>query len=163
MKKKQELKLKCLSYLFIAIVLASMIIYQTLNYATKPKYNEQGDKIVDQTLQMKITGIIYSTIYSIVVILFGNLYKNLAYKKTDDENYRYQKQHTDQLIKRLFQFNFFNFYFPMLWVAFDERNNRRYSDLFNLMLVQMAVKQISFNVIEYFQPVLTSKKKLENL
>ena len=98
---------------------------------------------------MKIQGFVYTTVYSIIVILFGTLYKDLAYKYTEDENYRYQKQHSDAIIKRLFRFNFFNFYFPMLWVAFDGRNNRRYSDLFNMMAVQMGVKQIVSNVIEY--------------
>ena len=112
---------------------------------------------------MRLTGIAYTTIYSIVVILFGNFYKILAARRTDEENHRYQKQHTDELIRRLFQFNFINFYFPMLWVAFDARNNRRYTDLFNLMLVQMAVKQVSFNVIEYFQPIMKAKSKLDEL
>lgn len=31
------------------------------------------------------------------------------------------------------------------------------------MLVQMAVKQVSANVIEYFQPILLSKKNLDEL
>lgn len=149
MKKKQNFKMAGLSYLFIAIVLASMIVYQILNQLTKPQYNEKGEKIKEQTILMKIQGFIYTTVYSIIVILFGTLYKDLAYKYTEDENYRYQKQHSDAIIKRLFRFNFFNFYFPMLWVAFDGRNNRRYSDLFNMMAVQMGVKQIVSNVIEY--------------
>jgi len=48
----------------------------------------------------------------------------------------------------------------MIWVAFDPRNKKNYHDLFNLMLTQMAVKQISANLIEYLQPLLLSRKKL---
>jgi hypothetical protein len=51
----------------------------------------------------------------------------------------------------------------MLWVAFDGRNKRNYHDLFNLMLVQMAVKQVSANVVEYFVPIFLAKGKLEAL
>lgn len=114
-------------------------------------------------MQMKIAGTIYTTVYSVIVVIFGSLYKILAVRQTEDENHRYWKQYTDALSSRLFQFNVLNFYFPMLWVAFDARNKRNYHDLFNLMLVQMAVKQVSANVVEYVQPIIMAKRKLDEL
>ena len=75
-----------------------------------------------------------------VVIIFGTLYKNFANLQTDDENHRYQKNHDDALIFRLFLFNFFNFYLPLLFVAFDTRNPGNYDDLFQLLFSQMVYK-----------------------
>ena len=75
-----------------------------------------------------------------VVIIFGTLYKTLANIQTNDENYRYQKNHDDALIFRLFLFNSVNFYLPLLFVAFDYRNPGNYDDLFQLLFSQMAYK-----------------------
>ena len=47
-------------------------------------------------------------------------------------------------------------------MAFDKRNPRNYDDLFQLLLSQLAYKQIGMNVMEYLVPVLTTKKKLED-
>lgn len=80
MKKRKEFSYRALSRLLQLIVLASMVVYQALNQSTKPVYNLKGEKIKEQTMQMKITGSALSTIYSIVVILFGSLYKILAYR-----------------------------------------------------------------------------------
>ena len=74
------------------------------------------------------------------ILFFGTAYKFLAVKQTEAENWRYQKQYTNKLIDRLFQFNLFNFYFPMMYVGFDQRNEKRLIDVFNLMLTQMAFK-----------------------
>lgn len=49
----------------------------------------------------------------------------------------------------------------MLFVAFDYTNSRNYIDLANLMFVQMAVKQVSANIIEYLMPIAQSKWKLD--
>lgn len=113
-----------------------------------------------QTLKMKIMGGMITSAYSAIVIALGISYKMLAAKQTEEENHRYWKQHTDKLINRLFLFNFFNFYFPMLWVGFDYRNKRNYFDLFMLMTTQMAFKQIGMNLMEYFMPILLIRPKL---
>ena len=45
----------------------------------------------------------------------------------------------------------------MLLVAFY---TRRYDDLFMMMATQMGFKQISMNLVEWFLPLLTTRKKL---
>ena len=55
----------------------------------------------------------------------------------------------------------FNFYFPMIFVGFDVRNPTRLRDVFNLMLTQMAIKQIASNLVEYIQPMALTMKKLD--
>ena len=49
----------------------------------------------------------------------------------------------------------------MMWVASDPRNELRFIDLFNLMLAQMGYKQLSSNLIEYFQPIILTKYKID--
>lgn len=103
MKKKKECTYTFLSYLFLIIVFSSMAIYQTLIFTTKPKIDAEGKPIPGtQTMQMKILGTIYTTVYSVIVVLFGSLYKILAVRQTEDENHRYWKQYTDALSSRLF-------------------------------------------------------------
>ena len=75
-------------------------------------------------------GNIYTFVYSVVVIIFGTLYKKIAEKQTDAENHRYQRNYDDAYIQRLFLFNGFNFYLPLILVAFDTRNDHNYDDLF---------------------------------
>ena len=112
-----------------------MAIYQYRIALTKPKYDAAGNEVVKQTPEMKFEGTVITTIYSVVVVILGNIYKTLAVVQTEAENWRYQKQYTDILVNRLFQFSIFNFYFPMIYVAFDANNTRNYVDLFNMMLV----------------------------
>lgn len=151
------------AYFFLAIVMFAMGFYQNIVISTKGEIDEAGDIVVPPTDQDKRNGSLYSFIYSIVVIVFGTAYKQLAYKQTDDENYQYQKEHDDALINRLFLFNGLNYYFPLLYVAFDERNPRNYDDLFQLLLAQLAYKQTGLNVMEYIKPIITTKKKLTDL
>jgi hypothetical protein len=37
-------------------------------------------------------------------------------------------------------FNSLNFYFPLMYIAFDPRNNENYDELFQLLLTQLAIK-----------------------
>ena len=83
---------------------------------------------------MQINGMIISVVYSVIIILFGSLYKLLAQRQTEAENWRFQTKHTNKLISRLFQFNFFNFYLPMIIVSFDSHSGKNFVDLFYLML-----------------------------
>jgi hypothetical protein len=111
-----------------------MLIYQTIILGTKGKKDEDGNTIEEQTTFQLIEGTIITLIYSAIVMLFGMAYKTIAYRQTDDENHQYQKNFDDALINRLFIFNSLNFYVPMLYVAFDPRNNAKFDDLFSLLL-----------------------------
>lgn len=90
------------------------------------------------------------------MIVFGQLYKKLAIRQTTKENHRYQKAYDDALITRLFQFNFFNFYMPMLIVAFYSQN---YDNLFMMLFTKMSAKQIGMNIVEYILPILKVRSK----
>ena len=125
---------KILSYLFLGIVVFAMVFYQNIIITTKGTMDDMGNILVPPTETDSMLGNIYTFIYSLVVIIFGTLYKKIAEKQTNDENHRYQKNYDDAYIKRLFLFNGLNFYLPLILVAFDTRNARNYDDLFSLLL-----------------------------
>ena len=139
-QQKSKYTYSALSYLFLGIVVYAMVFYQNIIITTKGTLDEQGNVIVPPSEVDSLMGNIYTTVYSLVVIIFGTLYKKIAEKQTDEENHRYQKNYDDAFIKRLFLFNGLNFYLPLILVAFDTRNARNYDDLFELLLSQMAYK-----------------------
>ena len=48
----------------------------------------------------------------------------------------------------------------MIFIGFDIRNGERGKDLFNNLLTQLVGKQIALNLVEYYMPIIMSKKKL---
>ena len=108
-------------------------------------------------------GLYITAAYSCLVTVFGILYKWLSRNWTDAENHRYQRHHDDALITRLFVVNFLNFYLPAITIALDTTNPSSYMDIFQLLLTQLAVKQISLNLLEYFSPIIKTKWQLMKL
>jgi hypothetical protein len=66
-----------------------MLIYQTVILNTKGTMDDNGDIVEEPTQTDIYSGYLYTLIYSVVVIIFGEGYKMLAYKQTEDENHRY--------------------------------------------------------------------------
>jgi hypothetical protein len=130
----RKMMLRIGSYIALLLVLAAMIIYQYIIFDTKGKRDEEGNIIEPPTSLDTIKGQVYSVVYSIVIILFGEIYKVFANLQTNDENHRYKQSYEDSLITRVFLFNGLNFYFPLMYIAFDPRNNTNYDELFMLLL-----------------------------
>ena len=131
-------------YLLLGLVIASMSVYNWLIHHTRIPKDEKGNEIGnlsdEEKISLKNQGIVINTIYSIAILVFGTLYNIIALQETEAENWRYQIQYNNRLVDKLFRFNLFNFYFPMIFVGFDTRNPNRLRDVFNLMLTQMAFK-----------------------
>jgi hypothetical protein len=70
------------------------------------------------TTKEKMYGYLCTTVYSVVVILFGTIYKKLSLYQTEKDNHQYQRSWDDAYINRLFTVNFINFYLPYFLVAF---------------------------------------------
>ena len=151
--------------LLLLLIITAIIVYRILIEDAKIPVDAEGketDALSDEEKQRRTwIQFLINTVYSVLILIFGLLYKMLAVKQTEAENWRYNMQYTNQLVDRLFRFNLFNFYFPMILVGFDQRNSQRLFDVFNIMLAQMAFKQISVNLLEYFKPLVLWKKSLE--
>lgn len=140
------------SFLCLLIVIAVMIAYQGVIRESK----KEGQKYYGW-------GLYITAAYSCLVVVFGILYKWLSINHTDAENHRYQRHHDDALITRLFIVNFLNFYLPAITIALDTSNTNSYMDIFQLLLTQLAVKQLSLNLLEYILPILKTKWQLMKL
>ena len=112
-----------------------MIVYRQLVYKYSPETDSHGAITQSLTQELIVMNIVIRVVYAVAIIVFGVVYKSLALKQTNAENWRYEKQHSDELINRLFKFNIFNFYLPMIIVAFDPINSRNIVDLFYLMFI----------------------------
>ena len=70
--------LKVGSFFALATVFAAMMFYQTIIFNTKGKRDEEGNIVEPPTTRDHILAQVYSVVYSIVVILFGEIYKRFA-------------------------------------------------------------------------------------
>jgi hypothetical protein len=55
-----------------------MVFYQNIIITTKGKMDSMGNIIEPPTETQQYMGTLYTTVYSVVVIIFGTLYKKLA-------------------------------------------------------------------------------------
>ena len=113
-----------------------MTVYQLIS----AKSTDEEGNIIEYTLQQKIINKIVSTLYSLMIIVYGEVYSKFSRLKTDSENHRYQKDYEDAYILRVFLFNGLNYYLPLMFIAFDPRNPNSHGDLFVLLLTQLAGK-----------------------
>ena len=70
--------LKFGSFFALATVFAAMIFYQTIIFNTKGKRDAEGNIIEPPTSKDHMMAQVYSVVYSVVVILFGEIYKRFA-------------------------------------------------------------------------------------
>ena len=66
------------SYFALLAVLAAMTFYQYIIFDTKGKRDADGNIIEPPTAHDKFMGQVYSVVYSIVIIIFGEIYKLFA-------------------------------------------------------------------------------------
>lgn len=69
--------------------------------------------------------------YQMLITEFANTYMKLAKKITYNENHQYQKNYDDSFIVKIFLFNFFNYYTPMISIAFIDG---KYEPIFVMLL-----------------------------
>ena len=80
---------------------------------------------------------------------------------TKDENSQYQTSFESNLSFRYFIFNFFVYFIPLFWTAFDQSNDVRYSALATLVFTQMVFKQTVANIMEVALPYFLIKPELD--
>ena len=73
--------------MFFLLVVGSMVAYQTLSRKTKATTLEDG--VVEPAEYSQVVGYVITAVYSVLVIIFGGMYKILARKLTVAENHRY--------------------------------------------------------------------------
>jgi len=112
-----------------------------------------------------------SLVNAAVISIFNIYWRKIALLLTTWENYRLEKDFRDQLVMRMFGFQFINCYFSLFYVAFIKRYGVRYSDtiydkcepdacmeeleglIFFILLYNLVVGA----AIEFLMPILNQK------
>jgi len=87
-----------------------------------------------------------STVSTIILITFGEIYKRVAWAVATYENHRYQSAFEDSLAFKIYFFQFFNCYASCFMIAFYYKD---FAWLTSNMITILAFKQLGMNVLEY--------------
>jgi hypothetical protein len=102
-------------------------------------------------------------VYSFLLVVIAMVFDIIVANWTNDENHRYNAEHEDSIVNRMFIFNLVVFYLPLGWLVFDVSNPFRYRQLADAMLSQMLFKQTAYNLQEYYTPILVTKPGLDKI
>jgi hypothetical protein len=102
----------------IILVVVTMTLYGRLKglFGAKKDANGNVTRLAGPYDWFIVQGMTF--FYQMVIIKMGATYKGLATTITYNENHQYQKNYDDSFIVKVFLFNFFNFYTPMISIAF---------------------------------------------
>lgn len=89
-----------------------------------------------------------SVVSSLVILLANHLYQAMAQKMVNEENIKEKAHHETRLATLLYKFSFVNSYTYFFLIAFWERSIGK---LAYQLFTFLCIKQIAFNIIEYFQ------------
>ena len=91
------------------------------------------------------------------IVLYGSIYRKIAFYAVNRENHRFEQEHENSLIMKLYVFEFVNSYFGLMYYSFFK--NQFFNVTLNLISIQ-AFKQVAMNVIEFFQGKFFTQKKI---
>lgn len=106
---------------------------------------------------------VLTVVYSVILVLIDYAFRAFAISMTEGENCQYQTSFDSRLSFRFFVFNFFVYFLPLFWSAFDTRNPDRYYALTYLVFTTMVIKQIAINLMEKYLPVFLIKPALDKI
>ena len=98
--------------------------------------------------------------YQMLITEFANTYMKLSKKITYNENHQYQKNYDDSFIVKMFLFNFFNYYTPMISIAFIDG---KYEPIFVMLLANQGISQNWATIKTYINPIIDMKPKMDKL
>ena len=138
-----------ISILFMTLVISGQVALQYVNWTVAQKYI---DSEVPSAYKYA-PGIINS----VLIIVFGAIYKSLSKWLVDNENHRYISGYENSMINKTYMFQFVNVYIGN-YVAICYNQNFKTLTL-NLFTV-MVFKQLLVNLIEYCSEKYKVGKKL---
>ncbi|XP_043577437.1 anoctamin-8 isoform X3 [Chiloscyllium plagiosum] len=97
---------------------------------------------------------------AVVITIFDDVYKKIAYWLNDMENYRLQSAYEKHLIIKLVLFQFVNSYLSLFYIGFYLKDMERLKEMLAALLI---TRQIILNVKEVLQPLFYEKYKQGHL
>jgi len=101
-----------------------------------------------------------TTVQAIMIIIFGKLYQKIVFWLVNGENHRFDGEHENSLISKMYLFDFINSYFTSLYYAFYVN---RFSLISQNLITILAAKQIGMNLIEWAQDKILVGRKLKKI
>jgi hypothetical protein len=151
--------LEIVSWLLIALVVLSIPYYNKLNDTVKLVRDANFNVIREQTPEMLALQYIYNAIYSILLIAIQVVYRKVAIRQVDGQNFQYQIRYENALNERLFLVSSFAYYIPLLFIAFDPENDYSFTILWQMLAIQMVFKQFVTAMKELLFPIFMVKFK----
>ncbi|XP_064848435.1 anoctamin-8-like isoform X1 [Oncorhynchus masou masou] len=104
-----------------------------------------------------ITRFIPKILLAIVVTVCGEVYRKIAHWLNDMENYRLQSAYENNLIIKMFFFEFINSYLSLFYIGFYLKDMERLKEMLATLLI---FRQFLQNIKEVLQPYLYEHHKL---
>ena len=101
-----------------------------------------------------------AVINSILIILFGKIYKWLTYKLVVAENHRYESDFENSIANKTYMFQFINTYISNFVVICYNQN---FASLSTNLLIVMIFKQVFINTLEYLQERIGVGRKIKKV
>lgn len=152
-KKSRMMKKYFVSYpiVFISILLTVLTMLAYYKVENKTLRTFTGDSY----LQVSLT-FLPSIAYSIVVMVYGMVYSQIAVALTNWENHRTETSYESNLTVKLFVFYFANNFVCLFYEAFYNRN---FNNLSSMMISLFTMNAIINKLLEVFAPYLKKRIK----
>ncbi|CAF0977777.1 unnamed protein product [Rotaria sordida] len=141
----------------INIMLVSFVILLIIRFQS---WIDRQLKIGRLPHLMSLTEFLPKILLALVTTIFSDIYKRIARWLTNQENYREQRVHDDQMIAKLFACSCVNSYFSVFYIAFF---THKYIRLSHQLTTIFVMKQFWGNIKEAIIPYIISNTHLSVL
>lgn len=142
------------SLIFMAIVIGTQCVLQYVNYTIG---KEEGEGAKPLPVYIKY---VPAVINSILIIIFGRIYKWLSQKLVVAENHRFEEDFENSIASKTYMFQFVNTYISNFVVIIYNQN---YSALTTNLAIVMLFKQVFINLYEFLSERITIGRKIRKV
>lgn len=150
-----------ISVLFMAVVVMAQVLLQWVKWEVGGANDTDADNVNDDARNVPISWrYLPGIINSLLIIIFGYLYKWLSQRLVDNENHRYVSSHENSLINKIYMFQFVNTYISnFVAIAY----NQNFSTLTLNLVIILVFKQVFMNVLEFYQEKILIGRKVRKV
>ncbi|CAF1211952.1 unnamed protein product [Rotaria sp. Silwood1] len=141
----------------INIILVSFLILIIIRFQS---WIDRQLKIGRLPNLMSLTELLPKILLALITTIFSDVYKRISRWLTNQENYREQRIHDDQMIAKLFACSCVNSYFSVFYIAFF---THKYIRLSHQLTTIFVMKQFWGNIKEAVIPYIVSNTHLSVL
>jgi len=119
---KEKTRINMLTGFGIVIALCCVVVISTMSILTLRIFMQHSPKY--STMSSVVGGIMNA----IAIVILNKIYRTIAFKMNDWENHRTDTEYTDNLLFKIFLFQFVNSYTSLYYIAFFKRTTTLWGD-----------------------------------